>query len=489
MILISMHLGGANETFNLCLKIVAVLASIFVIVSYLIKVFVMKRQYNWMWWSTYNVARHFLIMCGDTNMYPDWGTTMDDHRARALFMFAPKYYLHDPRIKSWLAEKWPVWEINPPSWFDEKFKASLHPSIIPKVDVIQSAGANQENAERITRNVPRDEFSLILAFIRHQNLEKQFERELKEYSLREVSSSTPMISQYVSNVADESNSAQETQYEMSTVRRKSIVGSISAIIGVNVAPDLHQTTSQDPSKEKSNSPLISSEFAEVTFAEAMGTTKTWCQRGMRLLDSYSSADAAMSDFVFAWRLDEGSDFVQFLHAAKESQRRLLHQAKFGLIVRCLFSAFVSYADYFSDILLAVYYFTEGEMVYCGVTIAWPLIVLFVILCLPGQTVNRGMLYLRRFRMKPLIDTHRFAAGEKIDINQLDPVVSMAIGRSFEMVFESIPQTGVQIVLILFAAFGKCRCRFEAVCYCCNIVAGSWIYRCKHRIMISTRMNG
>ena len=152
--------------------------------------------------------------------------------------------------------------------------------------------------------------------------------------------------------------------------------------------------------------------------------------------------------MFAWRLDEGSDFVQFLHAAKESQRRLLHQAKFGLLVRCLFSAFVSYADYFSDILLAVYYFTEGEMVYCGVTIAWPLIVLFVILCLPGQTVNRGILYLRRFRRETIDRYVPVCSGEKSDIKRLDPVVSMAIGRSFEMVFESIPQTGVQIVLIL-----------------------------------------
>ena len=132
MILIAMHLSGANETFNLCLKIVAVLASIFAIVSYLIKVFVMKREYNWMWWSTYNVARHFTDYVWDTNMYDDWGTTMDDHRACALFMFAPKYYLHDPRIKAWLAEKWQAWEMNPPSWFDEKFKASLHPASFPK---------------------------------------------------------------------------------------------------------------------------------------------------------------------------------------------------------------------------------------------------------------------------------------------------------------------------------------------------------------------
>ena len=167
------------------------------------------------------------------------------------------------------------------------------------------------------------------------------------------------------------------------------------------------------------------------------------------LESYSSADAAMSDFVFAWRLDESSDFVQFLHAAKESQRRLLHQAKFGLLVRCLFSAFVSYADYFSDILLGVYYFTEGEMVYGGFTIAWPFIVLVSHALLAWADGEPWyIVFASLFGMKPLIDTYRFASGKEADIKRQDPVVSMALGRGVELVFESIPQTGVQIVLIL-----------------------------------------
>ena len=43
MIIIAMHLSGANETFNLCLKIVAVLASISGITSYIIKFFYETR--------------------------------------------------------------------------------------------------------------------------------------------------------------------------------------------------------------------------------------------------------------------------------------------------------------------------------------------------------------------------------------------------------------------------------------------------------------
>ena len=297
--------------------------------------------------------------------------------------------------------------------------------------------------------MPRDEVSLILAFIRHQNLEKQFKQALDEYSLREVSSSTPTISQNVSNDADESDSAQETQYEMSTVRRRSIVGSISAMIGVNVAPDLHQTTFRDPFEREKQLPAYLRRIRKGSIRGGDGYYEDMVSTWNEALKSYSSADAAMSDFVFAWRLDEGSDFVQFLHAAKESQRRLLHQAKFGLIVRCLFSAFVSYADYFSDILLAVYYFTEGEMVYCGVTIAWPLIVLVCHALLAWADGEPWYVVLASlFGMKPLIDTYRFAAGERTDIKRQSPVVSMALGRGVELVFESIPQTGVQIVLIL-----------------------------------------
>ena len=183
MILISMHLSGANETFNLCLKVAAVLASISTIASCTIKFFFETTVQLDVVVNLPRRASFYGLCVGYKYMMTGARPWMTIARGR-YFIFAPKCYLHDSRIKAWLAEKWPVWEINPPSWFDQKFRRKgLHPSIIPKVDVIQSAGRNQENAERIANSAPRDEFSLILAFIRQQNLEKKFQQALDEYSL------------------------------------------------------------------------------------------------------------------------------------------------------------------------------------------------------------------------------------------------------------------------------------------------------------------
>ena len=40
--------------------------------------------------------------------------------------------MNEPRIKTWLAERWSAWENDPPPWFDDDFKRSLPACILPE---------------------------------------------------------------------------------------------------------------------------------------------------------------------------------------------------------------------------------------------------------------------------------------------------------------------------------------------------------------------
>ena len=61
-----------------------------------------------------NPARHFSEYIWENNIYYHFGDEIDDHRAEAITLnFIPKYYLHDKRVKKWIAEKWPQWEVDP----------------------------------------------------------------------------------------------------------------------------------------------------------------------------------------------------------------------------------------------------------------------------------------------------------------------------------------------------------------------------------------
>ena len=194
MVLVSMYLQQEegvvdDSTLRLCLYAVLVLASISASAACFLKFILMKREYNWMWWSKLNVSEHFSKYTWDTVVYTRWGASIDDHRARAIsFIFIPRYYLHDDRVKTWLALKWPAWQADPPSWFTDEFKSKLPRSIIPKKE---SLGTHYVHSGVTESSVHMNEMELFFAFIRNQNLQEQFQYELALYSLTSHSPKAP----------------------------------------------------------------------------------------------------------------------------------------------------------------------------------------------------------------------------------------------------------------------------------------------------------
>ena len=122
----------------------------------------MKKTYDGLWWTTKTPADHFSEYIWDNNIYDDWGPTLDDHKAYAISVrFIPKYYIHDKRVKIWLAEKWALWEKDPPFWFDDSFKQSLHPSVVPK-------NARIASGKTVLKTV-RKKFAAIMSLVSNRN--------------------------------------------------------------------------------------------------------------------------------------------------------------------------------------------------------------------------------------------------------------------------------------------------------------------------------
>ena len=69
-----------------------------------------------------NMAIHFRSYIWNNNVYRAYGDTLDDHRAYALHRINVHYWRGCPRVKAWLAEKWPEWQVHPPSWFTAEWK-------------------------------------------------------------------------------------------------------------------------------------------------------------------------------------------------------------------------------------------------------------------------------------------------------------------------------------------------------------------------------
>ena len=156
MIYLSWHIIGNShdEIASYFLKLAACLIAISLGFTAINCRFIMKTEYSWMWWTTYNLKRHFSEYIWDTFVYDTWGDTLDDHRANALSRtFSPIYYLHDVRVKEWLREKWPQWESDPPSWFNQSFVDSLHPSVIP-----QASKMRKRRRRRFSQQVVRKVF-------------------------------------------------------------------------------------------------------------------------------------------------------------------------------------------------------------------------------------------------------------------------------------------------------------------------------------------
>ena len=91
------------------------------------------KSFHANWWSKQNVADFVSKTLFDNYRFEDFGHTLDDHRAFLVSRrIIPRYYVNEPRIKTWLAERWSAWENDPPPWFDDDFKRSLPACILPE---------------------------------------------------------------------------------------------------------------------------------------------------------------------------------------------------------------------------------------------------------------------------------------------------------------------------------------------------------------------
>ena len=119
-------------------------------------------------------ARHFSEYVWVNNMYDDWGSDIDSHRACAIITtFKPWYYLPDPRVKEWLEQNWLKWEEDPPVWFNREFKDNLHPSLRANF----TASIDTISVQR--RRPSLSKVDLFYAYIETRDLENAFATRLK----------------------------------------------------------------------------------------------------------------------------------------------------------------------------------------------------------------------------------------------------------------------------------------------------------------------
>ena len=175
--------------------------------------------------------------------------------------------------------------------------------------------------------------------------------------------------------------------------------------------------------------------------------------------AYLSPAKATSDWAYAWRLHPDAPTVRFAKAASANQSKLLKAAKYWKIIKCIFSVAISFIDYAFAFALAINYFAHDQVLYALLSLLFP----FLALCGHAYIAvtdkeSWRVIAASLVGFKPFIDTYRLIASggneKSWSHRTFHPIISMAIGRVTELVFESIPQTMLQTYLILrFRATG------------------------------------
>ena len=89
-----------------------------------------------------NMFIHFRSYIWNNNVYDD--VTLDDHRARALDWITVNYWRGCPGVKAWLTEKWPEWQVHPPSWFTAEWKRRIPAEMLPEGAAVGDEHEEQE---------------------------------------------------------------------------------------------------------------------------------------------------------------------------------------------------------------------------------------------------------------------------------------------------------------------------------------------------------
>jgi len=125
---------GMESTVNDCIRFGTIFGAVSLSLFILLIRFFMVKKYHSLFWSRLNPARHFSEFIWSNNMYAEWGTSLDDHRAYAITKtFIPRYWKHDPQVRAWLHEKWPSWQMDAPWWFGEAFITTIPASLVPSM--------------------------------------------------------------------------------------------------------------------------------------------------------------------------------------------------------------------------------------------------------------------------------------------------------------------------------------------------------------------
>ena len=167
------------------------------------------------------------------------------------------------------------------------------------------------------------------------------------------------------------------------------------------------------------------------------------------IKDYLGVNSAMADWTFAWMLDENMELVKFLNALKVKQSVLMKQAIIGKVIRCIGSLAITIVDNGSDFLLAADYFRRGDASWGKLTISFPL-TSNILQCLFATADKDSIIvtFLALFGLKPFIDTWRTVTSAPQGTRRFNPVLSMAVNRGIELIFESTPQTFFQTFRII-----------------------------------------
>ena len=88
-------------------------------------------RYRFLWHRHYTNSDHFKEWTWSKCVYLEYGSSLDDSRARALDMWRPELWCNID-VEKWRREKWVGWTADPPVWFTEEWVAAripghLHP--------------------------------------------------------------------------------------------------------------------------------------------------------------------------------------------------------------------------------------------------------------------------------------------------------------------------------------------------------------------------
>ena len=89
-----------------------------------------------------NFKQHVTQFYWEENTNPDWGPSLDDHRANVLFWHHRSYWPPRLVVCAWFSERWPTWcdPATRPVWFVREWREAFPPAWLPDNDDVADDG-------------------------------------------------------------------------------------------------------------------------------------------------------------------------------------------------------------------------------------------------------------------------------------------------------------------------------------------------------------